>query len=58
VLARPQAPVPAEVAALAEERAAARKSRDWAASDRLRNAIADLGWAVKDTPEGQKLSLK
>ena len=58
VLARPQAPVPAEVAALAEERAAARKSRDWAASDRLRNAIADLGWAVKDTPEDQKLSLK
>ncbi|MGI5869994.1 MAG: cysteine--tRNA ligase [Kiritimatiellia bacterium] len=56
VLARPQAEAPAEVKTLVERRAEARQRRDWAVSDQLRNAIADLGWAVKDTPEGQRLS--
>jgi len=26
---------------------------DWAQSDALRDEIAALGWAVKDTPKGQ-----
>lgn len=44
-----------EVLALAEKRQQARKSKDWAESDRLRDQIAALGWTVQDTPEGPKL---
>ncbi len=50
--------VPPEVAALAEQRATARREKDWAASDRLRDEIAALGWVVKDTKDGTKLSPK
>ena len=56
VLARPAAAIPAEVQALLDERAAARQAKNWAESDRLRDAIAALGWAVKDTKDGQRLS--
>jgi len=56
VLARPAAEVPADVRALADARAAARKAKDWAASDRIRDEIAALGWSVKDTKEGQRLA--
>ena len=48
--------VPADVQALLDERAAARKAKDWAESDRLRDAIAALGWAVKDSRDGQSVS--
>ena len=48
--------VPAEVQALADQRAAARKAKDFAASDTLRKQIEALGWKVKDTPKGQELS--
>lgn len=44
--------VPAAVLALVEQRQHARTHRDWAASDALRNQIAELGWEVRDTPEG------
>ncbi len=46
---------PSEVVALAEERAQARAAKDWAASDRLRDAIAALGWTVTDTADGPRL---
>ncbi len=49
-------PVPREALDLVERREAARKARDWAASDALRDQIAALGWQVKDTPTGQQLS--
>jgi cysteinyl-tRNA synthetase len=39
---------------LLDERAAARAARDWAASDRLRDALADRGVAVEDTRDGQR----
>jgi cysteinyl-tRNA synthetase len=48
--------IPAEVQALAAERQAARLAKNWAESDRLRDAIAALGWTVKDTKEGPKLT--
>jgi len=48
--------IPAEVLALAEERKTARASKDWAGSDSLRDRIAELGWQVKDTKDGQKLT--
>lgn len=55
VLARPATELQAEVAAMAEARVAARAARDWAESDRLRDALKTAGWEVRDTPEGQKL---
>ena len=39
---------------LLEERAAARAAMDWAASDRLRDVLADRGVAVEDTRDGQR----
>jgi cysteinyl-tRNA synthetase len=48
----------AEVEALVAERQAARAAKNWGESDRLRDAIAALGWVVKDTKEGAKLTPK
>ena len=42
----------AQVEKLMEERRAAREAKDFAASDALRDALANLGVAVRDTPEG------
>ncbi len=47
--------VPARVQELAEQRAAARRGKDYAESDRLREEIAALGWKVEDSKEGQRL---
>ncbi len=44
----------ADVAALLEERAAARAARDWEASDRLRDELAGRGVAVEDSRDGQR----
>jgi cysteinyl-tRNA synthetase len=43
---------PAEVRELAERRAAARRSGDFAEADRLRAEIARAGWEARDTPDG------
>ena len=55
-LQRESATVPAAVTALVEQRQRARADRQWAESDRLRDAIAALGWTVKDTKDGPKLT--
>lgn len=47
--------IPSQVLALVEERKRARNDKDWSSADRLRDEIADLGWQVKDTPEGPEL---
>jgi len=44
-----------EVTALAEERLAARANKNWAESDRLRDALAALGWVIQDSKEGYTL---
>lgn len=49
------APVPEEVERLLLERQSARERRDWKESDRLRDAVGNLGWKITDTPDGQKL---
>jgi cysteinyl-tRNA synthetase len=46
---------PAEVLALLEARQAARAARDWAESDRLRDAILAAGFVIEDTKEGPQL---
>jgi cyanophycinase-like exopeptidase len=45
----------AAVLALASERQQARRAKNWAESDRLREQIAALGWMVQDTEVGQQL---
>ncbi|MDR1599041.1 MAG: cysteine--tRNA ligase [Oscillospiraceae bacterium] len=48
--------IPPAVQALLDARSAARKSRQWQESDRLRAELKAMGYAVEDTPQGQKLS--
>jgi cysteinyl-tRNA synthetase len=46
--------LPPGAAELLAAREAARAGRDWAASDRLRDELAELGVAVEDTRDGQR----
>ena len=48
--------IPEEVAQLAEERAKARTDKNWKRSDELRERISTLGWEVRDTKDGPKLT--
>lgn len=47
--------IPAEVQELVNARAAARKAKDFAEADRLRDAIAALGYRVKETRQGTQI---
>jgi hypothetical protein len=47
---------PASIRELAERRAQARQSRDFAAADQLRAQIGDGGWTVTDGPGGYELA--
>jgi len=48
--------IPEKVTSLLQKRAEARAARDWSQSDALRAEIEKLGWVVKDTKDGQKLT--
>ena len=48
--------VPKEIAALAEAREQARLAKDWKQSDELRDKLYALGWEVRDTKDGQKIT--
>jgi cysteinyl-tRNA synthetase len=48
--------IPEAVEGLLTRRAEARSSKDWKLSDTLRDEILAMGWMVKDTKDGQKLS--
>ncbi len=50
-----EADLPPEVEELLARRQTARDNRDYEASDRLRDQLAELGWVVEDTSEGQKV---
>jgi cysteinyl-tRNA synthetase len=54
-LLAPAAQAPEQVRELAGERERARAARDFAASDRLREEIAALGWQVRDGAAGFEL---
>ncbi|MCU1621902.1 MAG: Cysteine--tRNA ligase [Frankiales bacterium] len=51
---RAPAALPAGAQDLLDQRAAARTTKDFAGSDRLRDELASLGVLVKDTPGGQE----
>lgn len=50
--------IPDNVRQLAETRLQARKAKNWAESDRLREELSALGYSVKDTADGYELSEK
>jgi cysteinyl-tRNA synthetase len=52
------APLPEGAAELLERRAAARKARDYATSDALRDELATMGVEVRDTAEGQETTVR
>jgi len=44
--------IPHHIQQLVDDREAARISRNWAESDRIRDEIVDMGWTVQDTKSG------
>jgi cysteinyl-tRNA synthetase len=52
------AEAPAEIKALAEERWAAKQSKNWAKSDELRKKVEEMGWLIKDSKDGYQLMPK
>ena len=48
--------VPPNITALVEARAQARLAKEWRKSDELRDELAALGWEVRDTKDGQKIT--
>lgn len=44
------------VEALLEARAAARKEKNWAVADRVRDGLTGLGFTIEDTPQGARVS--
>ena len=47
--------IPPEIAAVAEARVQARLAKDWRQSDELRDHLAERGWEVRDTKDGQRI---
>lgn len=48
--------IPAEVMELAAQRKAARQAKDFQEADRLRDAIAALGYAIRETRQGTEIT--
>ncbi len=55
ILSKKEEELPAEIAAMVAERAEARKNKDWAKSDELRDKITKAGYILEDTKQGQKV---
>lgn len=55
LLTPPPEEVPAEVQELVKSRQAARAAKDWKRADEVRDRLAQLGWAVKDTAQGPQV---
>lgn len=47
--------IPAEIKELADRRAAARKAKDFALADKLRDEITALGYTIKETRQGTEI---
>ena len=55
LLSKKEEVLPEEISKLVQERAEARKNRDWAKSDELRDRIIQAGYILEDTKQGQKI---
>ena len=55
ILSRKDEDLPEDIAALVQERAEARKNKNWARSDELRDMIIKAGYILEDTKQGQKV---
>ena len=55
LLQKKEEELPAEIAEMVRERAEARKNKDWARSDELREKITCAGYILEDTKQGQKV---
>ena len=55
ILSKKEETLPDDIAAMVRERAEARKNRDWAKSDELRDKIVKAGYILEDTKQGQKV---
>jgi len=55
---RDEETVPSEVLKLLERRQQARKDKDWALADQLRDEILSSGYLIEDTPSGARLKPK
>ncbi len=53
-----QEEIPSEVLDWAEQRVAARKARNWALADEIRDRITGAGYVVEDTPDGPRVFRK
>jgi len=55
LLSRKDDGLPEDIARMVEERAEARKNKDWKRSDELRDMITKAGYILEDTKQGQKV---
>lgn len=56
LLGKGEADISADAEQILAERAEARAAKNWAKSDELRDKLRELGFIVKDTPQGQQLT--
>jgi cysteinyl-tRNA synthetase len=57
-LKKKESGIPEDIMELVERRAQAKKARDFALADALRNEITAKGYVVEDTPQGPKVTKK
>jgi len=55
LLTKKEDELPEEIARMVQERAEARKNKNWARSDELRDLITKAGYILEDTKQGQKV---
>ncbi len=56
IIEAPADEIPAEVMELVEQRKTARKEKNFALADELRNKITELGYEVKETRQGTEIN--
>jgi cysteinyl-tRNA synthetase len=55
---RKEEKIPPKISALVKARGEARKAKNWALADEIREELDKLGYVVEDTPQGPKVNIK
>ena len=50
--------IPQEVMELVNQRVEAKKNKDFAKADALRDQVSEMGYQIKDTPQGPQVTKK